>query len=194
MALLGVLRHQQRHVAADLRAIVACGPRDQNLRLGEQQCAQTVGLDLQVLDVGAQQFSFRPRAAACASTGSPPPPKSRAAPAPSPAPRFPGGSDRRVPRSPAGNGNSPACAGPIDTRTAVPRPIRPLRASDVHDSKVRRIATITPDMVCPKPHDFHARRIPAVRSRIERQYPLIGSSAGKSPDRERECVAKNAPR
>jgi hypothetical protein len=29
-----------------------------------------------------------------------------------------------------------------------------LRANDVHDSKVRRIATITPDMVCPKPHDF----------------------------------------
>jgi hypothetical protein len=24
----------------------------------------------------------------------------------------------------------------------------------VHDSRVRRIATITPDMVCPKPHDF----------------------------------------
>jgi hypothetical protein len=25
-----------------------------------------------------------------------------------------------------------------------------LRASDVHDSKVRRIDAITPDMVCPK--------------------------------------------
>jgi len=32
--------------------------------------------------------------------------------------------------------------------------VAPLRASDVHDSMVRRIATITPDMVCPKPHDF----------------------------------------
>ena len=29
----------------------------------------------------------------------------------------------------------------------------PLRASDVHDSRVRRIAAITPDMVCPKPHE-----------------------------------------
>jgi len=29
----------------------------------------------------------------------------------------------------------------------------PSRTSDVHDSKVRRIAAITPDMVSPKPHD-----------------------------------------
>jgi hypothetical protein len=29
-------RHQERHIAADLRTIVARGPRDQNLRLGEQ--------------------------------------------------------------------------------------------------------------------------------------------------------------
>jgi hypothetical protein len=48
---------------------------------------------------------------------------------------------------------SPAQAGAIEAKAA-PRLIRPLRANDVHDSKVRRIDTITPDMVCPKPHDF----------------------------------------
>src|SRR5207302_10284890 len=48
---------------------------------------------------------------------------------------------------------SPAWAGTTDTRVA-PRVVAPLRANDVHDSRVRRIATITPDMVCPKPHDF----------------------------------------
>jgi hypothetical protein len=42
---------------------------------------------------------------------------------------------------------------------------RPLRASEVHDSRVRRIAAITPDMVCPKTARFHARRFPR-RSRI----------------------------
>jgi hypothetical protein len=45
-----------------------------------------------------------------------------------------------------------------------------LRANDVHDSRVRRIAAITPDMVRPKPHDFApgARRmIRQRRSRIE---------------------------
>jgi hypothetical protein len=36
----------------------------------------------------------------------------------------------------------------------MPKAIRPSRANDVHDSKVRRIDAITPDMVCPKPHDF----------------------------------------
>src|ERR1700682_2916557 len=50
-------------------------------------------------------------------------------------------------------GNSPARAGTTKTGLA-PTAIRPLRASDVHDSRVRRIATITPDMVCPKPHDL----------------------------------------
>jgi hypothetical protein len=41
--------------------------------------------------------------------------------------------------------------------------IRPLRASDVHDSKVRRIAAITPDMVCPKPHNSTPGATSAVR-------------------------------
>ena len=54
LILRGIRRHQQRDVAADLRAIVARRPRDQDLRLGEQQRAETVGLDLQALDVGAQ--------------------------------------------------------------------------------------------------------------------------------------------
>jgi len=51
------------------------------------------------------------------------------------------------------NVGSPAQAGPVDGSAAVANPIRPSPANDVHDSRVRRIATITPDMVCPKPHD-----------------------------------------
>ena len=47
--------------------------------------------------------------------------------------------------------------------TIVPAAIRPLRANEVHDSRVRRIATITPDMVCPKPHDFTLGNQSAVR-------------------------------
>ena len=46
--------HQQRGVAADLGPVVAGGPGDQDLRFGEQQRAQPVGLDLQLGDVGAQ--------------------------------------------------------------------------------------------------------------------------------------------
>jgi hypothetical protein len=46
------------------------------------------------------------------------------------------------------------------------RKIKPLRANDVHDSRVRRIDTITPDMVCPKPHDITADANPAVRESI----------------------------
>jgi hypothetical protein len=49
----------------------------------------------------------------------------------------------------------------------VTRAIRPLRASDEHDSRVRRIATITPDMVCPKPHDFTPGDDPTVRESID---------------------------
>ena len=45
--LLGVLRHQQRGVAADLRAVVARRPGYQDLRFREQQRPQAVGLDLQ---------------------------------------------------------------------------------------------------------------------------------------------------
>jgi hypothetical protein len=36
----------------------------------------------------------------------------------------------------------------------------------VHDSRVRRIAAITPDIVCPKPHDSTPGANPR-RSRIE---------------------------
>jgi len=39
----------------------------------------------------------------------------------------------------------------------------------VHDSKVRRIAAITPDIIRPKPHVFPTS---PSRSRIVRQYPL----------------------
>ena len=51
---LRLLRHQQRNVAGDFRAIVARRPRNQDLRFGEQQCPETVGLDLQFPDIGAQ--------------------------------------------------------------------------------------------------------------------------------------------
>ena len=59
-ALRRFLRHQQRGIAADLRTIVAGGPGDQNLGLGEQQRAEAVGLALQALDIGAQ-----PRLVSC---------------------------------------------------------------------------------------------------------------------------------
>jgi hypothetical protein len=62
----------------------------------------------------------------------------------------------------------------------------------VHDSRVRRITAITPDMVRPKPHDSTpgARRmIRQRRSRIERQYPHR-ELGGKSPDRERKPQRK----
>ena len=49
-----VLRDQQRGVAADLGPVVAGGPGDQDLGLGEQERAQPVGLYLQVGDIGAQ--------------------------------------------------------------------------------------------------------------------------------------------
>ncbi len=60
-------------------------------------------------------------------------------------------------------GKSPAFAGVAETTAVTPRAIRPLRASEVHDSRVRRIAAITPDMVCPKPHDYTPGASPAVR-------------------------------
>ena len=44
-----------------------------------------------------------------------------------------------------------------------PSVIRPWRASDVHDSSVRRIDTITPDFNCPNPHDNTPGAYPAVR-------------------------------
>ncbi len=49
-----LLRQHQRNVAADLGAVVAGRPRNQDLRFGEQQRAEPVGLDLQALDVGTQ--------------------------------------------------------------------------------------------------------------------------------------------
>src|ERR1700723_2078818 len=83
---------------------------------------------------------------------------------------------------------SAACAGRArpspDAPTKVPRAARPPRASEVHDSKVRRNAAITPDMIYPNPHDFGPGETPR-RARIKRQYRQ-GDSRGKSPDRERE--------
>ena len=81
LMLLRILRHQQRDVAADLRAVVARRPGDQHLRFREQQRAEAVGLELQVADFGAAAPRSWRRARACASTGSRRPRKSRAAPA-----------------------------------------------------------------------------------------------------------------
>ena len=93
------------------------------------------------------------------------------------------------PRSPADSGNRSASAGAIDSSVAVPRAIRPLRASDVHDSKVRRIATITPDMVCPKPHDFTPGAFPAVRESNDNipngSRPVRVQTVNAKPHREK---------
>ncbi len=39
-------------------------------------------------------------------------------------------------------------------------PSRPSRASEVHDSRVRRIAATTPDIICPKNAQLQTRRYP----------------------------------
>ena len=53
LVLPGLRRQQKRSVARDLRTIVACRPRDQDLWLSKQQGAETVGLGLQLRDLGA---------------------------------------------------------------------------------------------------------------------------------------------
>ncbi|MHC2411284.1 hypothetical protein ACVJGC_003875 [Bradyrhizobium diazoefficiens] len=50
----GVARQHHRDVAGNLRAVVARRPGDQDLRLGEQQRAEAVGLELQFPDPRAQ--------------------------------------------------------------------------------------------------------------------------------------------
>src|SRR3954470_10635387 len=45
---------------------------------------------------------------------------------------------------------SAASAEPAGSKAEKASPIRPLRASEEHDSRVRRIAATTPDMICPK--------------------------------------------
>ncbi len=52
--LLRFLRHHERNIARDLRAVVAGRPRDQDLGFRKQQCAEPIGLGLQVRDIGAQ--------------------------------------------------------------------------------------------------------------------------------------------
>ena len=52
--LLQSLRQQQRDVAGNPRPVIAGGPGDQHLRLGEQQRAQPIGLRRQLVDLGAQ--------------------------------------------------------------------------------------------------------------------------------------------
>jgi hypothetical protein len=68
--------------------------------------------------------------------------------------------------------------------TTVPWAARPLRASEVHDSKVRRNAAITPDMVYPNPHDLRLGESPR-RARISDNI-ANRTRRVQSPDRERE--------
>src|SRR5580704_12257758 len=66
---------------------------------------------------------------------------------------------------------------------------RPPRASEVHDSKVRRNAAITPDMVHPNPHDLRPSESPR-RARISDNI-ANETRRVQSPDREREsCQQK----
>ena len=158
-----ILRHHQRNVAADLRAIVARRPRDQDLRFGEQQRAETIGLDLQALNSrSAAAPRSWPRARACAS--------SRIAATtekPSSASAVVSTANSWWLRSRMFVelcGSSIRRHGPGWPRPAsAPSVTRPLRTSDVHDSSVRRIDTITPDIVRPKPHNFTPGVYAAVR-------------------------------
>jgi hypothetical protein len=59
-------------------------------------------------------------------------------------------------------------SGRDSAKTDAPRPTAPARTIEVHDSKVRRIPSITPDMIFPN-----------CRTQIERQYPQQ-ESPGKS--------------
>src|SRR6478752_3177507 len=105
---------------------------------------------------------------------------------------------------------SAARAGSGVAARAVASVITPWRASEVHDSRVRRIAATTPNIICPKnarckpgatpSHDpprckrFGADYAPTIRVSAPdptfagraphesgREYPLRGST-GKSPD------------
>ena len=188
--LLAILRHQQRNIAADLRTIVACRPRDQHLRFRKQQRAEPVGLDLQVSKFGAQ-----PRFVV-------------------------GGADARAhqqDRGDHGKAEHGQCRGQhrhllaveieecrqrlfqqlqiagagrsaLLASTPTATPTMPSRTSDVHDSKVRRIAAITSDMVRPKPHDSATGASPR-RSRINHNIPF-----GRKPVRlqivNANCIAK----
>ena len=58
---------------------------------------------------------------------------------------------------------SVAHAGDMARRLAALAPAMPPRTSEVHDSKVRRITAITPDMFAPKPHDDTTGKSIAVR-------------------------------
>src|SRR6516165_2504424 len=66
--------------------------------------------------------------------------------------------------------------------------VRPLRASNEHDSRVRRIAAITPDMVCPKRTKLRPASPAGRESRDNIAKP---TRLGKSPDRERESHGRN---
>ena len=169
---------------------VAGGPGNQDLGLGEQQRTVAVGLALQAAGYRrAAAPRSAPRARACASAGWRDHRKAEQR-------------QRRRQRrellmvhvDEGGDGLQQRQVGRM-SRPGQAKPGRanesskgspPPRASEVHDSKVRRIAAITPDMVYPKPHDLTPGEFPR-RARIKRQYRQ-GDSRGKSPDRERESL------
>jgi uncharacterized ferredoxin-like protein len=66
-------------------------------------------------------------------------------------------------------------------------PTMPSRTSDVHDSKVRRIAAITSDMVRPKPHDF-TTDVSTVRE--SNHNILFGSKPVRVRIVNANCIAK----
>src|SRR4051794_20029212 len=84
---------------------------------------------------------------------------------------------------------SEASAGFAQAEREVASEITPWRASEVHDSRVRRIAATTPDIICPKNARLQARRLPPAVHESGREYPLR-ESTGKSPDRERKTACE----
>ena len=81
-------------------------------------------------------------------------------------------------------------AGSGDAIRAVASAIRPWRASEVHDSRVRRIAATTPDIICPRTHDCRPGVYPAVH-RSSREYPHR-ESAGRVQTVNANLAVKNA--
>lgn len=52
-------------------------------------------------------------------------------------------------------------------------PIRPLRASEVHDSRVRRIAATTPNMICPRERTTSRPALPPPVHESEENNPKV---------------------
>src|SRR4051812_40063487 len=63
---------------------------------------------------------------------------------------------------------SAAEAGSAGSSSMATNPLRPWRASEVHDSRFRRIAATTPDMICPRTHELRPGAFPR-RARIVKE-------------------------